>query len=177
MSRTLVVNFFGAPGSGKSTMTADLFAKLKWAGIDCEIVSEFAKDLVWENRSDTFEDQVYIFAKQNHRIFRLNNRVKVIITDSPLAQSIFYDSSKSLEFKKLVLDIFNSYNNMNYYVNRKKAYNPNGRNQTEDESNKIAEDLRGLLDSNGIPYKQINGTPGAIIDIFDNLIEFLGDDK
>ncbi len=45
---TLVVNLLGGPGSGKSTTAADVFARLKWQDINCELVTEFAKDLVWE---------------------------------------------------------------------------------------------------------------------------------
>ena len=48
------------------------------------MVSEFAKDLVYENRMDTMKDELYIFAKQNHRLFRVKDKVDVIITDRPL---------------------------------------------------------------------------------------------
>ena len=44
--KTLVVNLIAPPSAGKSTMAANIFAELKWMGIDCEIVSEFAKELV-----------------------------------------------------------------------------------------------------------------------------------
>ena len=50
MKNTIVVNFIGGQGSGKSSMMADLFAWLKWNMIDCEMCTEYAKDLVWENR-------------------------------------------------------------------------------------------------------------------------------
>jgi len=44
----LVVNLFGAPGAGKSTGAAYIFSQLKMAGINAELVTEFAKDKVWE---------------------------------------------------------------------------------------------------------------------------------
>jgi len=44
----IVVNFFAPPGHGKSTFAALVFSKLKMLGVNCELVSEFAKDMVWE---------------------------------------------------------------------------------------------------------------------------------
>ena len=44
----IVVNFYAPPGYGKSTFAALVFSKLKMLGVNCELVSEFAKDMVWE---------------------------------------------------------------------------------------------------------------------------------
>lgn len=46
MNNTIVVNLFGAPGAGKSTGAAHIFAELKMCGINTELVTEFAKDKV-----------------------------------------------------------------------------------------------------------------------------------
>ena len=42
----LVVNLTGAPGAGKSTGAAYVFSQLKMRGINCELVTEYAKDKV-----------------------------------------------------------------------------------------------------------------------------------
>ena len=89
--KTLVVNLFSGPGAGKSTIAAELFAKLKWEGIDCELVTEFAKELVWEQRHDTFRNQIYIFGKQHQMVFRVLGKVDVVVTDSPFILSAVYD--------------------------------------------------------------------------------------
>lgn len=44
----IVVNLFGQPGAGKSTLAAYTFAKLKMMNVNCELVTEFAKDKTWE---------------------------------------------------------------------------------------------------------------------------------
>ena len=48
MKNTLIVNLFGGAGIGKSTLMARIFSELKVQGYDCEMVTEFAKDLVWK---------------------------------------------------------------------------------------------------------------------------------
>ena len=49
MKMTLIVNLFGAPSAGKSTMMALVFAKLKLNGCNVEMAPEYAKKKVWEN--------------------------------------------------------------------------------------------------------------------------------
>ena len=75
----LVVNLFGAPGAGKSTGAAYIFSKLKMAGINAELVTEFAKDKVWEESKAVFQNQAYIFGKVFNSYDSMNvfiNRVK-----------------------------------------------------------------------------------------------------
>lgn len=58
--KALVINLFGAPGAGKSTGAAYIFSRLKMVGLNAELVTEFAKDKVWEGATAPFENQLYI---------------------------------------------------------------------------------------------------------------------
>jgi predicted ATPase len=58
-----VINLYGGPGTGKSTTAAALFALMKREGYNVELVTEFAKDLVWTERNKELGDQIYIFGK------------------------------------------------------------------------------------------------------------------
>lgn len=150
VEKTIVINLIGAPSTGKSTIASELFAKMKWAGYDVELVSEYAKELVWEERHETFKNELYLFAKQHHRMFRLNGKVKYIITDRPLILSIFYNQkygNKSETFNDLVREEVLNYTNYNIFLTRTKPYNPKGRNQTEEESNQFAEEMYRMLNS------------------------------
>ena len=106
----IVINLFGAPGAGKSTGAAYIFSKLKMKGINVELITEYAKDKVWEETTAVFENQAYIFGKQSFRISRCANKVDAIITDSPLPLSIFYNQNK-----QLYKDNFNKYNFLNIF--------------------------------------------------------------
>jgi len=158
---TLVVNLFAGPGAGKSTTAAGVFFELKCRGVNCELVPEFAKDLVWEARHKTFEDQIYIFGKQYHRIHRLLGQVSVVITDSPLLLTPIYDSEKRPTFEKLVVEEHEKMWTYNTFINRKKEFNPKGRNHNEEESKEIDKMIMDLLWKHRVLFEVFEGTPGG----------------
>ncbi len=159
MKKPIVINLFGAPGSGKSTGAAYIFAQLKMHNINCELVTEYAKDLTWEQRTRSLSCQEYVFGKQSFRMMRCRDQVDVIITDSPLPLTIFYNSNPALDenFNTTVMNIFDTYDNYNFLIKRVKPYNPIGRNQTEEESNEIGAQIQTFLDNRGILYITCEG--------------------
>lgn len=161
---TLVVNFFGGPGVGKSTIAAQTFSHLKWLGINCEVATEFAKDLVWEERYRTLDDQIYLFGKQYHRIFRLNGQVEVVLTDSPLLFASIYDTSQNPYFRALVFNLFDSFHNLNFLLQREKPYMTAGRLQTEGEAIEKDRQIRNMLRSHHVPLLEILASQGAAVD-------------
>ena len=154
MKTPIVINLFGAPGSGKSTGAAFIFSQLKMRGINCELITEYAKDKTWEKNMEALSCQEYIFGKQSFRMKRCRDKVDVIITDSPLPLGIFYNTNPVLgeHYENLVLDVFNTYENMNYTLVRDKPYNPIGRNQTEAESDEIGDRIQFFLEDHNISY-------------------------
>lgn len=175
----LVVNLFGSPCSGKSTIAAYVFSQLKLNGIECELVSEFAKDLVWEENYTGLENQLYVSGQQSYRLSRLKGKVDVVVVDSPLILAGYYNKDKEIddELNALLLKIFNTYNNLNFFLKRVKEYNPNGRLQNEEESNKVANDLIGILDMYDLNYQIVDGdlTGGQVI--LDKIICYLNSRK
>lgn len=160
----MLINLFGGPGSGKSSVMAKVFFELKKKNINVEMAPEFAKDLLWEERFKTMENQIYIFGKQFHRIKRIYDKVDVVITDSPLLFSVVYKRDwLSDTFDRLVLEIHESFSNVNYFVNRISEYNPIGREQTAQEAAKVDNKMLALLQNNNIEYTIIQGnTNGAM---------------
>ena len=173
---TTCCNLFGSPGSGKSTMAALVFSRLKMLNINCELVTEFAKDKTWEKNFSVLSNQVYVFAKQYFRMDRCADQVDVIITDSPLALSPYYNKDPDIHkpLCELALRIANKFNNLNYFIKRVKKYNPIGRNQTEVESDKIAIDLKNMLKDYDIPYTEVNGDLMSADIIVNDIMRLLG---
>lgn len=160
---TLFVNLFGGPCTGKSTLASDLFSTLKKRNIECELVTEFAKDVVWDNSLDLLEDQIFIFGNQYHRCFRLNGKVQIVITDSPIIQGLVYKPAYLTNtFDNLVIESYSHFNNLNILLERTTPYNPNGRNQTEDEAKEKDRITLQLLKDNNLTYHAHNDTASII---------------
>lgn len=171
----LMVNLFGAPGAGKSTGAAYIFSQLKIRDVNAELVTEFAKDKTWERNKKALENQMYMFGKQLFRITRCQDDVDVIITDSPLLLNTIYNHNPILgeEFNNLVFKIFNSYNNLNYYIKRVKKYNPLGRNQTEEESDQIADKVLKMLNDREVKFISVEGQLNNYSQIVEDVMEVL----
>lgn len=163
-----VINLFGGAGTGKSTLGAELFSVLKKKGREVEIVQEYAKSLIYEERERLLSnDQLHVFATQNNRIktlmeFSRKNPLEYVITDSPLLLSLIYNSDTFLKgnvnFRNLIVDVFKKYDNINIFIKRnlKYGYNPNGRIQKDvHEAISFDERIKNLLKEEKIPFFEI----------------------
>ncbi len=154
----LVVNFYGGPGAGKSTASAGLFHLLKKSYVNAELVTEFAKDLVWSDSVATLSHQNLVFANQEHRLARLRGKVDCAISDSPLPLSALYAPEGYPEsFRRLVMDFYGSYDNANYFVNRDPSipYMQSGRIHSAAESDEIAGRMKEMLRAEGIRFSEV----------------------
>lgn len=161
---TKVINFIGGPGCGKSSSTAQLFSEMKWAGKEVEIINEYAKELTWLGHHNLLQDQLWVSANQNQRIHRLIGQVDYIITDSPLFLCLAYiPSHYPSSFSTFMMDLWNSYDNINIVLQRKKDYNPNGRNQTVEEAVLLDSRIMDIMDKHDIPaHHTIEGTSEGV---------------
>lgn len=168
LNKPIIINLIGGPGSGKSTIAAGLFYELKKSGYVCELVTEYAKDKVWEESFKTLDDQIYVFGKQFHRIYRVYDKVDIVITDSPLLLSIIYDKGESEYFHKLVVEQYKKFNNLMVFVERETEYQETGRMQNETEAKKIDNEIKYLLNKYDVDYVT-SSTTKAIDDIIEIL--------
>jgi len=169
-----IINLFGGPGSGKSTTAASLFGamkslkKQKESFLDqyqIELVTEFAKDKVYDFHHICLENQFFTSGNQYHRMWRVinfwnyhNYKNGIIITDSPIINGIFYDTHPKKELLKKVLieySEFDEYKNnfagleqFNYLLIRDHDFEQSGRLQTSEESDKITNDIKKFFNKN-----------------------------
>lgn len=175
---SLIINFFGGPGIGKSTQSAGLFTKMKKSHMDVELTFEFPKIVTWEENYSAINDQFYITANQHRNISRLYNKVKYIIVDSPIIlgmvyknryneiseyPSNFYDNS----FDNFILNLFKKYNSLNILLKRDDtSYDENGRLQDLEEAKKIDEEIIQQLLVNDIPFVEFSVNNNTPLEIF-----------
>ena len=175
---SLIINFFGGPGIGKSTQASGLFTEMKRHHMDVELTYEFPKVVAWEENYSAVKDQFYITANQHRNISRLYGKVKYIIVDSPIIlgmvykeryntkpeyPAMFYDES----FDNFVVNLFKKYNSLNILLTRNdETYDDNGRFQNLQESKEIDEDIKSKLINNDIPFIEFNVNNNTALDIF-----------
>jgi hypothetical protein len=160
--KTIHVNLWAGPGTGKSTMAAGIFAALKWNKIDCELISEYAKQIVWEESYTKLNNQIYLFGKQYSKHYNLEGKVKVVITDSPIPMGCVYDGGKTKYLKELVLSEFEKFDNLNYFLLRRKDYNPNGRMQTLEEAIEKDREIRLFMEEHDISCSEIEAVEEGV---------------
>ena len=170
-SDTIVCSLYGGPGTGKSTISAGLFYFLKMNNVNCELVTEYAKDLVWEESFKKMENQINIFGKQHHRIFRLLGKVDVIITDSPLLMATTYTQDPFL--RAMYHHEYDKFNNYDVFLTRSKKYNPKGRTQTLEQAIEKDEEIKKLLRDTGINYKTCDTNWENIVKIGEDIINLI----
>lgn len=145
---------------------------MKCANTSVELVTEYAKDLTWENRFNVLKDQLYIFGKQQRRVDRLRmHNIEFVITDGPsLLGLIYYNAPHEDKFTDLAIAMYNENNNVNYFIERSFEYDPVGRTQTEEESVEVDIRVEQMLINNNIPYTTVKAH-SAIDDILSDIQE------
>lgn len=179
----IVVNLFGEPGSGKSAAARGLTYALTINGIRVELAAEAAKGYAWETpkgedgrslNHPIFEQQIYLLGKQNRELERLKGKRDVVVTDCPLLMGLLYQKDDYLKsFKELALEQFDSYDNVNILLERGPGhkYDCLGRNENEEDSEKLREKLSRILADCGIETEKFKTNPSIHKDLMRYLNE------
>lgn len=148
-----IVNLFGPPSTGKSTVAGLLFGLLKTHRYEAEFVPEFSKVLTWSNHRVALRDQLYIFGKQHHRLEMLRAQpLEFVVSDGPLLNSIIYQPEQYYKnFSGLVHEVFNSFDNINILLESSHPYSEIGRNEDEAKAVEIKKKIDKLIQKNNIP--------------------------
>ena len=144
---TRIVNLYGGPGSGKSTIMAGLFWYMRTHGVKCEMAPEWIKDSIFSGDPYPFQNQEYTFAQQLKRLDVLRDKTDYVITDAPLLMSHIYGHERYIpeSFERYINDRYRSFHNFNIVLERAVPYDTEGRIQDEDESIKIDREILYML--------------------------------
>ena len=159
-----VINFFGSSGVGKSTHSLRLATYFKETRQRVEYVPEYPKYLVYSQHNRMLMDQFKIFAEQRHYIDILRDHaVNYAVVDSPLLLGLLYGEKYGTvneDFAKVIVNEFNTFDNVNFFVTRTVPFDEVGRVESMEESDEDSNLLRELLNIHNINYVEINTTTG-----------------
>lgn len=144
----LVVNLFGGPGSGKTTMAARIFSELKKRGIEAACPEEHAKLLIWSGRPWLLDHQIVLLGKIYETLLNLRNKVDVIIVDSPvLLCSVYAGNREGQPFHDLVRDLHKEPDRINLFVRRPqdRPYDPANRREEAGAALELDEKINRAL--------------------------------
>ena len=173
---TKIVNLISGPGVGKSTGAAHIFSQLKMnTNIKIELIHEYAKYLTYAGRQQHLKEQDYVYSKQKHMMEACHGKVDYIITDSPLILSLAYlPDTFPKSFRQFAVDMFNTFDNINFFLKRIKPYQPYGRNQNEQEAIYIDNKIYKILLDNQIPFNIVEGGEDGYKKIIEFIVKDLG---
>jgi len=172
--KTLLVGLWAGPGSGKSTGAAYIFARLKMLGnLEVELVTEYAKDKVFQDDLKVFQNQFYVVGKQTFRESRLRGKVDVIVTDSPSLMGAIYSKDKPYfkEYAHVLKCMYDEVPHFDYFVERTKPYSQNGRFQTEAGATMLDREILDFMKEQGINYELIGGNESGYNFVVDDVLK------
>lgn len=177
---TKVINFIAAPSTGKSLMSALVYAELKMMHKSTEIIPEYAKWLVYTKDFDTLNDQWKLSTEQYKKVKILEGKVEYIVGDSGLLTGLYYNRkytsnhSDKRKTASMIMDRNNEFNNIYIYLRRNDnfPYENNGRVHSEEESRIIEQELLDMLHELNINFKSFTSDRIHVKDIVDYILEF-----
>lgn len=163
LESTTVISLYSGPGSGKSTLSAELYAIMKYKHLSVEMVREVAKEWAFDNRKIGPFDQISIIGEQIKRESSLFGQVNYIITDSPVALGAFYfEHNHNQMFMSDMVEQYYKFCNKNnikfknFFLTRQSYYEQHGRFETRSEAKVVDAGLQLFMDTCGYKYDILN---------------------
>ena len=152
-----VINLFGGPGVGKTTLAMRVFTELNMRDLKVEYVDEYAKELTWDQSFYKMGNQRVVYANQHQKFWRLKDVIDVAVTDAPIFNSIVYSgkNDKNKTFHADVFHEFMEYQNLNFFLKRETIYQEHGRSQKLEDAIKVDEEVLRCLKWFKVPYVEI----------------------
>lgn len=153
---TLVVNLIGGPCCGKSTISAELFARLKKMNIKTELVPEYIKDKIYEENQTMVSNQLILFGMEHYKLSTKLDKVDVIVHDGALINNIIYNKEENKEFNDLIVSEYKKFWNLTFFLDRGTIdFEDYGRIHTREESIIIDEKIKNEFHKHNLDFHVI----------------------
>lgn len=133
--QAVIVNLWGGPGIGKSSVAYGVSYLLKKKGISFEYIGEYAKSLAWSN-DPKIKNQLYVTTKQIYQqMIPVLGGTPVVVTDSPiLLGTVHRGLGCTPGFDVYMKEVYDLFDNLNILLVRNTdeiKYDPNGRTEKD----------------------------------------------
>ncbi len=151
----VVVNLFGGPGTGKSTLALGITHELKRLRHEAQFIAEEAKYWAFYKHHIGEPEQLEITWRQYDAERRYYEHADFIVTDSPLEICAFYSwyRNRTDDYSNIVRRLRERHPHievLNYWIVREKEYNPVGRYQTEEEALLVDREMQAFMAPHGL---------------------------
>jgi hypothetical protein len=170
----MLINIFGGPGSGKSTMATGLYSELKWffennPNIQPEIVLEAAKYKGWVHDKNKSPDWGEIYQLQYEALERVR-KADIIVTDWPPELAAFY--SDDPVFSHDIMKTHDYDESIDFFIERTGPYKDKGRFPpfTEEDAKNADNQLICFLEKHGRDLIYIPKSKSGINFMLDTVI-------
>jgi hypothetical protein len=154
---TLVINLIAGPCSGKSTVSAELFARLKKMNVSCELVPEYIKDRIYEENNTITKDQIALFGMEHYGLTTKLGKVKVIIHDGSFLNNIIYNNENNPELEQLVISEYFKFNNLDFFIKRGNIeFQTYGRIHNLQQSLALDDNIKSVYKKCGVKYIEVD---------------------
>jgi len=155
---TIRIGLLGGPSSGKSTLAAWLYSRLKEDAVNTELVQEFAREYI--NKTGGPKNtliQFLIYKRQKEKEDILPASVKVMITDSPTILSyifgVVYGNIKDQDHRHMITEMYNeiihdglSRYDLLYYLEPTRPYVEDGtRKEGAEKAREVGNNIKNFL--------------------------------
>jgi len=159
---TLIVNLWGGPSSGKTTMALRLAGELSIImGKDCsvEYVAEYAKSMIWRGEEELMIHQPLVTEGQIGLLSPVG-KCDIVVTDSPLEVGLVYAKTIDyLQTKRLITEWKTEHDtkDIHIFINRGDCNNfqEHGRIHTLEESLAKDQEILSFLKDRKLTFTRI----------------------
>lgn len=169
-----IINLWGGPGSGKTTLAYYLAYRFKQAGFRAELVGEAAREIIYDRNpgvtaAQLIDNQLLITGLQAERVKRLERHgIEVAISDSPLRMGLLYVQEHDMRWAlQSAIEAFNKdfQHQYNVLVQRTRGkYDKESRAQTESEAIKLDKKIEALIGHQLGDYATVWGQEALVFD-------------
>lgn len=143
----LVINIYGAPGSGKTTLANKLIERFEQDNFKPALIREYATELIKNNQKELLDNQILVSKAQADNIDKALDKSNLCISESPIELGRLYNKNSSIDYEldEIIKQSNEKYTSINLFIAHDKisisSYDNTYRIHTADESVELEKEL------------------------------------